>query len=556
MRIDERKSFERSRRIAKVAGLIAGLLAPVLLLGAGDAQAFSPAEVYRNASSSVVLIFGFEDNGAGSSGTGSILTTDGLVLTNNHVIASGDGGRLFSNIVVYFKPSPISGDNQKDLKQPYLVDVIARDAELDLALLRVKNPPPNLRPLEIGDSEEVDIGEDVAAIGHPGGGGLWTLTTGTVSSKRRDAKRDIFQTDTAINPGNSGGPLLDEYARLVGVNTFVRRVNDQGLPLEGLNYSLRSSLALRWVNQQGVTRVAAIRRANSPAPAPAPAPTRPAPAPQRPEAPALEPEEEPEPRAAAPERPAPPPPVAPRPTPPPPEPQGVRRGHQTRGPVGPRARGCLRRLRQLLVWRSGCVANLLPRKHAREPFPGFDERQRARFEERARCLGGLDWPAAARSLARIAEAFPIELEELEAAPTLAAADDLLDRIDRARRPLLTPRARSPLVGDWLCYLPGRSLSTGEAEIASRGFFDVLDRPPPGLWLEAIGRHAPSAGSVDELAILCFVPEIAKASARAGREACGTGSLATVEQVSPALSRALREIDLACVRRRAGSERID
>lgn len=321
MRVDERKSFEGSRPIALRAGLIAGLLAPIFFLGAigaGSAGAFSPAEVYRNASSSVVLIFGFEDSGAGSSGTGSILTSDGLVLTNNHVIASGDGGRLFSNIVVYFKPNPISGDNQKDLTEPYLVDVIARDAELDLALLRVKNPPPGLRPLEIGDSEEVDIGEDVAAIGHPGGGGLWTLTTGTVSSKRRDAKRDIFQTDTAINPGNSGGPLLDEYARLVGVNTFVRRVNDQGLPLEGLNYSLRSSLALRWVNQQGVTRVAAVPRSRVQAPAPA-RPT-PEPAPEAQTAP--QPEEEP--RAAAPERPAPTPPappVTPRTTPPAPEPE-------------------------------------------------------------------------------------------------------------------------------------------------------------------------------------------------------------------------------------------
>ena len=336
MRINEQKSFERSRQSAVIAWLIAGLFAPVLLLGAGEVQAFSPAEVYRNASSSVVLIFGFEDNGAGSSGTGSILTTDGLVLTNNHVIASGDGGKLFSNIVVYFKPSPISGDNQQDLKQPYLVDVVARDAELDLALLRVKNPPPNLRPLEIGDSEEVDIGEDVAAIGHPGGGGLWTLTTGTVSSKRRDAKRDIFQTDTAINPGNSGGPLLDEYARLVGVNTFVRRVNDQGLPLEGLNYSLRSSLALRWVNQQGVVRVAAIRRTNVQAPDPTPAPTRPAP--ERPQAPVLEPDEEPQ--AAAPERPAPAPPappVAPRTTPPPPAPEPKAREFTT--PDGTRMYG-------------------------------------------------------------------------------------------------------------------------------------------------------------------------------------------------------------------------
>jgi serine protease Do len=311
LRIDWRRQAQGASRIAP------GVFALFALVWASAAQALSPAEVYREAANSVVLIFGFEDSGAGSSGTGSIVTADGLVLTNNHVIAQGeDGRRLYPNIMVYFKPNPISGNVEQDLKKPFPVEVIARDPQLDLALLRIKNPPAGLRPIKVGNSEEVDIGENVAAIGHPGGGGMWTLTTGTISSKRRDAARDIFQTDTAINPGNSGGPLLDEHARLVGVNTFVRRVNAQGLPLEGLNYSLRSKLALEWVNRQGVTRIAAVNRADMPAPAPEPAP---APAPVRPSAPVLEesapePERAPEPAPA----PAPAPRSEPAPAPPPP----------------------------------------------------------------------------------------------------------------------------------------------------------------------------------------------------------------------------------------------
>jgi S1-C subfamily serine protease len=284
-------------------------------LTASEVRAFSAADVYRSASGSVVLIFGFDEGGKGSSGTGSIISPDGLVLTNNHVIAHAETGRLFPNLVVYFKPKPISGDNRQDLRTPYLVDVIARDPDLDLALLRVKEAPSGLRPLEIGNSEEVDIGESVAAIGHPGGGGLWTLTTGTVSSKRKDQARDIFQTDTAINPGNSGGPLLDEYSRLVGVNTFVRRVNDQGLPLEGLNYSLRSSLALAWVNQQGVARVAAVSRASSAESRPAPPPTS---APQEEPAPRVVPEPVPEPEVERAQSPAPEPRVEVEPEPAPP----------------------------------------------------------------------------------------------------------------------------------------------------------------------------------------------------------------------------------------------
>lgn len=262
MRVEDRTGIQRRRRVVLALSSAASLFALALIGMAGDAQAFSAANVYRNTSSSVVLIFGFGDSGAGSSGTGTIITRDGLVLTNNHVITNSDTGRLFPNLVVYFKPNPISGDNRKDLTTPFLVDVIARDSDLDLALLRVKDAPSNLRPVEIADSEEVVVGESVAAIGHPGGGGLWTLTTGTISSKRQDSARAIFQTDAAINPGNSGGPLLDEYSRLVGVNTFVRRVNEQGLPLEGLNYSLRSSFALDWINQQGVARVSAVSRAS------------------------------------------------------------------------------------------------------------------------------------------------------------------------------------------------------------------------------------------------------------------------------------------------------
>lgn len=290
MQVEDRARIQRARPAILTLMITLSLFSLAQIGAAGDAQTFSAATVYRNSSSSVVLIFGFSDSGSGSSGTGSILTRDGLILTNNHVVANVKTGKLFPNLVVYFKPVPISGDNRKDLTKPFLVDVIARDPELDLALLRVKDAPSGLRPIEFADSDEVEIGESVAAIGHPGGGGLWTLTTGTISSKRQDKDRDIFQTDAAINPGNSGGPLLDEYSRLVGVNTFVRRVNDQGLPLEGLNYSLRSSFTLNWVNQQGVAHVSAVSRASDAVLEPAPTSTVP-PAPRF--APATPPRAEP-----------------------------------------------------------------------------------------------------------------------------------------------------------------------------------------------------------------------------------------------------------------------
>ncbi len=258
------------------------MIGVALVLAGSTAQAdFSAADVYREAASAVVVIFGFDSRGNGSSGTGSVVTRDGLVLTNNHVIYDPKTKGTYANIRVFFKPKHITGDVKHDLREPYAVRVVSRDPRLDLALLQVLGVPKNLSLLRLGDSESVEIGSPVAAIGHPGGGGLWTLTTGTISSARKDRQRDIFQTDTAINPGNSGGPLLDADAHLVGVNTFVRRVNAQGLPLEGLNYSLRSALARRWMASQGVE--VPIAGSTRPRSAPAPAAREPEPERRRPE---------------------------------------------------------------------------------------------------------------------------------------------------------------------------------------------------------------------------------------------------------------------------------
>ncbi len=191
------------------------------------------------------------------------------------------------------------------------------------------------------------------------------------------------------------------------------------------------------------------------------------------------------------------------------------------------------------------MVNLLSGGPPREPFPAFDDNQRARFEERARFSFRLDWPSHARELARAVDFLSDELEELEAEPSLVAADELLDRIDRARRALLDTVVESssgpanPFGGEWLCYWPGRSLSTGEAEIASHGFFDARDRPPVGLWVESIGRRRSRSRSDHELAIVCWIPSGAVQRAQAGREACAESSLAYLAEVSEALDEQAR-----------------
>jgi hypothetical protein len=166
----------------------------------------------------------------------------------------------------------------------------------------------------------------------------------------------------------------------------------------------------------------------------------------------------------------------------------------------------------------------------------LDETSRARFEARARRLVYKDWAQVARPLARAVSEHESLLEELEIEPSLVAAQDLLDRIDRVRRPILATaadRSSSTDAGQWLCFWPGRSLATGEAEVASRGFFDLRDRPPLGLWLEVISRRGRASPGVFELAVVCFVPASEIARAHAGRDACTTGSLAFLEEVSDA-----------------------
>jgi V8-like Glu-specific endopeptidase len=262
--------------------VLSGVLGAALLLAsaaAGAAQEFSARDVYRAAAPSVVMVYARMQQNTSNTGTGSVVAPGGFVLTNAHVVVSPNGSPS-REIAVFFKPAHITGDMKRDLQKGYRAKIAARNDELDLVLLQVEGAPRDgAPPLAFGNSERVEIGESVAAIGHPGGGGLWTLTTGTVSSARKRGDLDVFQTDAAINPGNSGGPLLDANARLIGVNTFVVRVSDSGMPLEGLNYSLRGHRVRKWLASHGV-QVAedggSARASASPAPRAAEPPAEPA----------------------------------------------------------------------------------------------------------------------------------------------------------------------------------------------------------------------------------------------------------------------------------------
>lgn len=237
-------------RIAIVLGLWPG---PGL---AGDHD-LTPREIYERDSPAVVMIIGYSNSGQrGSGGTGSIIQEDGLVLTNAHVVIEEQTGKPYPRLTVYLKPDRVSGDPKADLSRSAKGRVVAFSQPLDLALLKIDGSPGPFPVLELDDSDRIDVGDRVVAIGHPEQGGLWTLTTGAISAEFENFNatkgKSVFQTETGLNRGNSGGPLLDTYGRMIGVNTAIARLSSDGLPITSISFSLQSNVVKRWLRDQGV----------------------------------------------------------------------------------------------------------------------------------------------------------------------------------------------------------------------------------------------------------------------------------------------------------------
>ena len=157
--------------------------------------------VYEKINPSIVSIDGKISDEEFSSGTGCIISSNGLILTSRHVI---DGVK---NIKI-----KLHDGTEKD---GILLDSIGGGN--DLALLKIKTTTP-LQPIKLGNSNNLKVGQKVLAIGNPFGFNN-TLTTGIVS--RVDKERNKIQTDAAINPGSSGGPLLNSNAEVIGINQSI-----------------------------------------------------------------------------------------------------------------------------------------------------------------------------------------------------------------------------------------------------------------------------------------------------------------------------------------------
>src|SRR6267143_2233772 len=226
----------------------AGLTDPAV---ASDEQ--NNIEIYRTLSPGVVNVhstsyardfFGFVEPQEGS-GSGSIIDQDGNILTNYHVI---EGAQKLA----------VSFGGQKN----YAAKVVGGDPDTDLAVIKlIETPKEALTIVPLGDSDKLEVGQKVLAIGNPFGLDR-TLTTGVISGLQRPIRarngrpiEGAIQTDASINPGNSGGPLLDSHGRVIGINSQI--LSPSGASA-GVGFAIPVNIAKRIVPQ--LLRSGEVRR--------------------------------------------------------------------------------------------------------------------------------------------------------------------------------------------------------------------------------------------------------------------------------------------------------
>ena len=192
---------------------------------------------------SVVSIEAATSDGRASTGSGFIVSEDGYIATNNHVIDGADG-----SIKVLFSDGTVVD-----------ATVVGSSSDYDLAVLKVDKD--NLTPLVLGDSDDMVVGDPVLAIGSPLGLDS-TVTTGIISALHRAVTTssetstdaafiDAIQTDAAINPGNSGGPLINSAGQVIGINSAIANLSDTAAQAGsvGLGFAIPSNQVRRTVDE-------------------------------------------------------------------------------------------------------------------------------------------------------------------------------------------------------------------------------------------------------------------------------------------------------------------
>jgi putative serine protease PepD len=211
---------------------------------ASNGTALSAGAIYNRSKDAVAFITSQSPQGT-ATGTGFAISKDGYLVTNAHVVSGA------SKVTVKV------GDSKS-----VTAKVVGIDESSDIALLKIPTAGLSLTTLTLGDSQAINVGDPVYAIGNPFGLDR-TLTTGVVSALQRSidapngfAISNVIQTDAALNPGNSGGPLLDASGRVIGINSQIESnstsATGQGQN-SGIGFAVPSNTVKRVVDQLRAT---------------------------------------------------------------------------------------------------------------------------------------------------------------------------------------------------------------------------------------------------------------------------------------------------------------
>jgi S1-C subfamily serine protease len=214
----------------------------------------TPQQIYKQSADSVVEIvstfpgqtdiFGQSSGAQQGIGTGFVVSSEGYILTNAHVVS--ESGQLAGDVKVIFN----SGGKQT---AEVTGTIVGADDSTDVALIKVDpSQTPTLDPIPLGDSSKVQVGEQVVAIGNPLGL-EFSLSSGVISSTDRQVQSpngavidNAIQTDASINPGNSGGPLIDASGNVIGIN---EQIASQSGGNEGIGFAVPINTAIQVMEQ-------------------------------------------------------------------------------------------------------------------------------------------------------------------------------------------------------------------------------------------------------------------------------------------------------------------
>lgn len=223
-------------------------------------ESLTPAQIYQRDSAGVVAIH-VRTPTAEDSGTGIVLDSSGLILTNDHVVAEATA----------IEVSPGASSSQTRA-----ATLVGAAPSSDLALVKVDSGGLGLKPLKLADSSTVQVGDPVYAIGNPYNLDE-TLTRGIVSALGREIQAPdgapitgAIQTDAALNPGNSGGPLIDAAGEVVGVNSQIASTQGASSGSQagsvGVGFAISSNTAARAIRaiESGAREEGAAPRAKTP----------------------------------------------------------------------------------------------------------------------------------------------------------------------------------------------------------------------------------------------------------------------------------------------------